>query len=150
MLKLLDNYDGDNIITNVEFAFSQLKIVDDPVVKTLMMEIDGAKFVDDVRCIDRFGTDIYVSNLSTGCKAAMCVYLLKDKVIDTIECGVNARDSIIRHCSEGSIIVYDMDVNVTNDTGCNEAISILYHGIQFNDLSTLNKYIEWGEYYTEV
>ena len=92
------------VITDVEAAFGDVVLKDDETTKNLLYNIDKAKYLNEFYFIDRFGAKVSVLNLSTGCKAALCVHYLEVKIIDLKECGFNARDAILAFCKKGNII----------------------------------------------
>lgn len=107
MLELYESYslpiEGEHI-QDPEAAFLTLRVTRSDLTATLMREIDKAKYVDEVSFIDRFGRTLPISRLSTGCKTAIVVEHNPDKIVDLIECGYNARDSIIRNIKSGKVL----------------------------------------------
>jgi hypothetical protein len=151
MLKIydaeMDNIDKlDNIVHDVEEGFNEVLLRDDEATRNLLKYIDQAEYYDERRFVDRFGVCVYISELSTGCKAALCVHYLQDKIIDLIECGRNARDGIIKYCKDGAIIVYDLSVSVTEYSG---TISVEIHNKQIDNVKVLNNFINSYEYCME-
>jgi hypothetical protein len=137
----------DNVVRDVEEAFIGIALKRDDVVDNLLREIDKAKYYSEDRFEDRFGVPVYITELSTGCKAALLVHFYPDKVIDLIECGVNARDAILRNCLSGNVIYYDMGITVCN-YGCEDKqVSIDVHGKLINRISDFNRYYGSYEYY---
>lgn len=70
-----------------------------------MKEIEKATYNDEFSFIDRFGFKLYTDNMSTGCKAAICVNAFPDVVVDTIECGTNVLEFMIANCNDGHILM---------------------------------------------
>lgn len=95
------------IIHDVEKAFTQIRLTGTDVEKELIQLIDKGSYNDSNSFIDRWGYKLYLSELSTGCKAALCVISNPDKLVDLIECGNNARDIIISRCKTGNVLMYD-------------------------------------------
>lgn len=117
MIPMLNVYDCEyatSEIKDIEAAFSKLKIVVDETTKQFVKEIDKGELIDANRFIDRFGTILYISELSTGCKAAFCTYFYPDKIVDLQECGRNARDAIFNYCENGRILLHDFGVTIDN------------------------------------
>lgn len=52
---------------------------------------------------------------------------------------MNARDAIIKYCSDGSIIIKDNGLTIPTVNG--NDISVMMNGRKFTDIDTLNKYI---------
>lgn len=132
---------GKVVVHDVESAFCQLRLSNDDVTKKLLKSIEKARLLDSERVRDRFGTAIYISEISTGCKAALCTHYLPECVIDTIECGENARDAIVNFLSEGSIIFYydDAEVGKMNDSG---NIDVECDGVKIKSIREFNKHLE--------
>lgn len=127
------------LIRDIERGFQPLKLTGDPIELELLHNIEQADYIDHISIRDRFGYNLHISNLSTGTKAALCVINYPDKVIDTIECGLNARDEIIKLCRTGSILVRDNGVTIgyTDD----KEIDVGLNGHHFSRVSDLNDYI---------
>ena len=79
---------------DIDAAFSKLEIVVNDAVKNIIKAVDAGNMIDGSTFEDRFGVRLYLSELSTGCKAAICVALMPDQMIDLQECGLNTRDAI--------------------------------------------------------
>lgn len=145
MLKIMREEEAEQsgkvIIHDVESAFCQLRLSNDDVTKQLLKSIEKASILDSERVIDRFGTAMYISEISTGCKAALCAYYLSNCIIDTIECGENARDAIVNFLNDGSIIFYydDAEIGRMNDSGI---IDVECDGINVKSIRELNRYLE--------
>lgn len=152
MLKIFDADIDDisklnNVIHDVNEAFSNVKLENDEITEILLNEIELGKYYNEERFVDRFGVPVYTSELSTGCKAALCVHYMPDKVIDLIECGTNARDAILKYCKDGNVIYYGMDTTVS-DFGCeNLEVDIDLHGNNIKRIGDFNDYYEGFEYY---
>ncbi len=95
------------VTTDIEERFKGEVVERTPLIEALMREIEGASYNDPISFIDRFGYKLTTRELSTGCKAAILVATYPDEVFDLLECGNNARDSILRHCKDGNVIVRD-------------------------------------------
>lgn len=142
---LLEGYfDKSNldIVKNVEKEFSKLKLHDTDINKILIEKIEKGRYNDYVSYIDRFGYKLHIDDLSTGCKAALCVANLPDKTIDLIECGNNARDVIIRYCKNGNIVIRDNGLTISTING--NSVEAVLNKVEFTDIDMLNKYISNG------
>lgn len=139
---ILEDYLEDKhipIVLDVEKEFAKLKIVGTETDRILIRAIENGEYVDDVSYIDRFGFKLPIDDLSTGCKAALCVENIPNKVISLLECGNNARDTIIRYCKQGAIVIRDNGRTISTVDGV-ETQSVI-NGKRFDDIDQLNKYI---------
>ena len=147
MLELYERHsppaDGE-IIRNPEAAFLELRVTRSNLTETLMREIDKAEYVNEVLFIDRFGCTIPISRLSTGCKTAIVVEHNPDKIVDLIECGYNARDSIIRNIKSGKVLFRYDDISIDYPGFNDYAIDVLFDGVHFTSLDDLNLYLSQG------
>ena len=136
----LDNIDKSLIQKDVEQIFWNTKIADTNNINHFISSIDLGKYNDTNSFIDRFGTKLPITNLSTGCKAAICVELHPDIIIDLLECGLNAVDEIINFCENGKIIIRDTGVTFRylNNDKCNVKLD----NYRFTSVLRLNKYIQ--------
>ncbi len=114
MLQVFDAENKKADIVDIEATFSKLEIPVMDSVKQMIEAIDGGEMADSQTFRDRFGVSLYLSELSTGCKAAICALLLPDKIIDLQECGLNARDAIFNYCEEGKILLHDFGVTIVD------------------------------------
>lgn len=130
-----------NLIEDVEEGFTRIigGIPSSSVNKNLISAIDEGEYLDNFFFIDRFGCKQSISNLSTGCKAALSVNNLKDSVISTIECGVNAVNAILHYCVDGNLLLpFDYKLIDTTNT---PAAPIRVGDYQFSSLHRLNIYL---------
>lgn len=141
--ELIDRSTLIDVENNVEELFAKSIIIDTPEIRRLIKEIDQGEFLDGTRFKDRFGYTVYLSELSSGCKAALCVCLHPNKIIDLVECGINARDSIIRNCSAGNIIFYKEDYMISGEGN----IDVLLQGKHITTVTELNDFIDSYQYY---
>lgn len=112
MLQVFDAEHECADIVDIDAAFSKLKLSVNDVTKNIIRAIDLGEMIDATTFVDRFGVTLYLSELSTGCKAAICVALLSDKIIDLQECGLNARDTVFNYCEDGKILLHDFGVTI--------------------------------------
>lgn len=101
-------------VVDIDAAFSKLEINVNEAIKNIVKAVDLGDVVDGTTFVDRFGVKLYLSELSTGCKAAICVVLMPDKIIDLQECGLNARDAVFNYCENGKILLHDFGVTVVD------------------------------------
>lgn len=126
---------------DIEKLFAKTRIADTPINRKIIETIEQGEYNDEHSFIDRFKYKLYNSELSTGCKAALCVANNPDKIIDTIECGNNARDAIINFCTKGNIIYYDNCITISHMKG-QSTIDVKLDGYRFTTVSRLNDYIQ--------
>lgn len=141
--ELVDRSTLKDVVTDVKELFLLSVIKDTETVRKVIREIDQGEYLNEKSFKDRFGMTVYISELSDGCKAAICVCLYPDKIIDTVECGMNARDSIIRNCKEGNIIFYKEDYTISGEA----EIDVSLQGKHFTSVSALNDFIDSYQYY---
>lgn len=91
------------IVWDAELEFANCRLTGGELEATILREIEKARYCDSYSFIDRFGYKLPISDLSTGCKAALLVG--GDAVISLYECGRNARDVILNYCSEGMVVL---------------------------------------------
>ncbi len=131
------------IIQDVEYAFSRLVELEYPFNdkdRKLVDIIERGELLDGTRFRDRFGYELPVSALSTGCKAAIVTNHLPDRLIDLRECGKQSRSAIIAVCEEGNVIM-DPDNGIEDCTNCC-GIQVSVEGQTFTDMSDLLYYFE--------
>lgn len=135
----VDTVNSNNIVRNVEEQFAKIKLTGSEIEKKLISAIEKGTYNDKYSFIDRFGYKLYNTELSTGCKAALCVVNCPELVIDLIECGLNARDLIIGLCKEGSILIQENGVTIVDYF--DEAIDVKVDDFRITSVDRLNKYI---------
>lgn len=114
---MLEVYDAENIkadIVDIDASFSKLEIPDIEAVDNIIKAVDQGEIIDSITFKDRFGVTLYLSELSSGCKAAICVVLQPEKIVDLQECGLNARDAIFNYCEDGRILLHDFGVTIVD------------------------------------
>lgn len=93
------------IAHDVERQFHKTRLKKDDYTVKALREVEKATYNDEYSFIDRFGFKLYSKNMSTGCKAALCVHEFPTTVINTVECGTNALEFIIANCTDGYILM---------------------------------------------
>ena len=135
----VDDVDANNLITNVEEQFAKVKLTGTKIEKEIISEIEHGTYNDEASFIDRFGFKLYNTEMSTGCKAALCVANCPDLIIDLIECGLNARDVIIGLCKDGNILIKENGVTIVDYF--NTPIDVKIDNYKITSVDRLNKYI---------
>ena len=128
----------EKIIRDVEIEFLKICLTDNEYNKKAKKEIDEGYYNDKISFIDRFGFKLYTKYLSTGCKAAICVNEVKDKVIDLIECGCNALGFIVGNCTEGTILISPESLMFYSEN----PIDVIFDDIRFTSMDSLALYFE--------
>lgn len=127
------------VIRDNEDYFKAFTVITDcEFVRNVLRVIEKAKYLNDVRFIDRFDVGVYFSNLSTGCKTIFNIYYHPDKIFSCIECGYNALDVIFK-MQNGRIYLPDI-VDETRIDWWRDALTgeesdvrdIYYRGVHFD------------------
>lgn len=141
MLKLSIMESNENApLTDIEALFKQIIVKGTAEEKAVISKIENGKYNDESSFIDRFGYKLYLSELSTGCKAALCVLNKPDVQINLIECGRNALDVILSVCKNGSVIMRDRDATIC-DYSENGSIEVELDVYVFTTVKRLNYYL---------
>lgn len=131
---------NSNIVNDVEKQFAELNLKCTEKEIELVKRIEQGKLLDSTSFIDRFGYKLYLSELSTGCKAALCVLNFKDRIINLAECGLNARDVIISLCDSGSILIDSNSATISTLYNANP-VNVCVGNYLFTSVERLNEYI---------
>ena len=131
----------EEMVNDIEKEFSSLKLKCTDKEKQIVELIEQGELIDDHSFIDRYGYKLYTSELSTGCKAALCVVNNTSAILNLVECGLNARDVIISICNEGRVYIdYNNVTFVAYGEG--KEIDVKLDGYLFTDLDRLNTYLQ--------
>lgn len=130
--------DDKTFIKNVE-AWFHMPATRSKELDVILRDIEQASYFSDRYFTDRFGGNLYWSALSTGTKAAILVFDRQDYVVNTIECGWNVFECLLRNNISGSIFVHDISI-ITSQQCVDCDISIVYRGNTFNSISELVKW----------
>lgn len=125
------------IARDVELQFLKTRPKKDDYTVKALKEIEQATYNDEYSFIDRFGFKLYLKNMSTGCKAALCVHEFPDTVINTAECGTNVLEFIVANCTDGYILM-SREAMVFYVDG---QIDIIIDDKHFSDCDSLSEYI---------
>ena len=135
---------SDDITTeqfnNMEMEFDKIRLTGSNKERSIIKFIENGTYNNDYSFIDRFGLKLDISEMSTGCKAALCVANNPKKVFNLIECGVNAQDVIITTLKEGNIIIRDRGITIV-DYSKDGKIDVELDGYRFTNTNRLNYYI---------
>ena len=130
-----------SIIRDVEFEFGRVEIKDTPEIRELIKTIEGGEYVDSTKFIDRFGFTLSTMDLSTGCKAAILVALFPNKVVDFIECGVNAFNAAVEIVRNGKILYHEPNVSIGYSKKNEDKIKCKVDSYIFTSIDRLNEYL---------
>ena len=139
---------GLEIEHDVEKVFAMTKLKGTPEEKLAIHLIDKGQWYDENRFIDRLGVGLYLTELSTGCKAVLSVLNNPDKVIDLKECGLNARDTVLSVCKNGNVLIDDTSVTFV-DHSTDGRVDIGFNGKEFMTMEEFNDYFFDGQYEEE-
>lgn len=102
MLRVLISCQTDLIDVNA--IFSQTVIPDNEYTQGAVQEIDEGRLLPGAAgFISKYGPQLPLSELSTGCKAAILVPLVHG-VLNMSEVGCNALQYVIAHCTDVDIL----------------------------------------------
>lgn len=75
---------------------------------SIIKNIDNVEYLGDRRITPKYGKEVNldIECLSSGCKAVLNVLLFPDKIFNSIVCGQNAIDELLK-LDTGSIVVYE-------------------------------------------
>lgn len=118
----------ERVIRDVVSEFYGIRIKGTAEERALIERIDQGKYYDAFSYIDRFGIMRDIDDLSSGCKAGL-VILNSDDAVDTIECGINARDIILETCNKGSMIITYDEITLDLDDDINIDVEVNGHSI---------------------
>lgn len=112
-------------ILDVETVFNEVGVTDCLEARLILKQVEQGEYLDKGRFVDRFGTKLYVDELSTGSKALLALIQCKDKVLNFNEVGIQALNLAITLFKEGYIFVnryygrlpdnVDIDLVVNNE-----------------------------------
>ena len=137
--------DKDTELTfDVESEFLRIDIPDTELNRALIKDIEHGEYLDSTFFIDRFGSKLYLTDLSTSCKAALLV-ANTDKNVDVQECGPAGVSAIVRLCHSGKITMMDRGITIMFRGGNPRDIpvDVAIDGYHVKDMHTLNHYLKY-------
>lgn len=124
---LIDNVikRNEKLLRNVEIEFLRLKI--EPVVEvtTLIKLIDKGEYIGGSTFKDRLGVTLYLSELSTGCKACICAYYNPTVWFSMEEAGLNAIGAALSVIENAKIAICRVEDSFT-DYGMYNKFTVSY------------------------
>ncbi len=95
---------GKHLLRDVEKLFAQTPIPFTEYSKTAVAEIDNGTLLSPHSYRSRFGTEVSVTFLSTGCKAALLASVVTDGVLDMSEAGSNVLPVLFANLKDGEFL----------------------------------------------
>lgn len=125
----------DSFDVNLEFL--KLKIEPSDENKRIVKDLEQGELIDAFTFIDRFGYIQRLNNLSTGCKAVLCMANSKN-LVSFVECGENVVNYVINNFRHGSIMLFDESIQIEEQS---DTIDVLLNGKIFKTVEELNHYL---------
>lgn len=141
LVRGIDEIPSDTI-NDAEMAFDMIKLTGDEIDRKLVHFVEEGEYLDSFWFIDRFGCKCSISDMSTGCRAALAVHHNPNTPINFDEVGDNAVSELIKWCKEGTIVVPDRPyLFCTVDS---EGIDVMYRDYHFTDFDEFAQYMyDW-------
>lgn len=102
--------DLNRIVKSSDLWFKQYvtELPKSDTICSVIKNIDGVDYLGDRRITPKYGKEINldIECLSSGCKAVLNVLLFPNKIFNSIVCGQNAIDELLK-LDSGNIIVYE-------------------------------------------
>lgn len=136
-----ENLPKDKVLVfDVEAAILAVKITGNAFQKKVLREVEKGKYKDGKFFIDRFGGQLYYTEMSTGSKALFELEGLPDKIINGAEMGFNAL-RLVTDIPECSIYFKQRDEALPF---YGAKANLYLNGELYEDYSWLNRKIESG------
>lgn len=133
---------GFDHISDVEAAFKTVRLTGTETERSIIHSIDNATYLSETSFKDRFGYKLHMSELSTGCKAALVTLHNQETWIRLIECGDNARDAILCLIDRCKVIMGYNDVTIDYKKYGKENCNVLMGKYLFKKFDRLNVYLD--------
>lgn len=138
-IRIKEGDENKKAYLNIEGLFSSINLTGNAKEKRVIELIEKGKYNDSASFIDRFGVKLPISELSAGCKTALCIINNPNIEIDTQECGINAVDVIVSLLREGNIAIQDRDITFVDYDG--DTIDVQLDGYKFTSVERFNYYL---------
>lgn len=132
----------DRLKKDSEFEFRKLTVSGTELDRQIIEYIEKGKYKNEVVFTDRFGADLYIDALSTGCKTALLVANKPNEIFNCIECGKNAIACIIKYCKDGNIAVVGDEIIENIRISDTDRINVMLDNKHFLLGKDFNDYIE--------
>lgn len=140
----IENKPDRNImyVEDINAEFDRLGLTGSDIENSFLFNLEKGRFIEgeSFAYIDRFGFKLRTDEMSTGCKAAICVLRSGDKLINLSECGFNAVGMILSWCKNGNIYIPEFNIPFPDYTR-GEAVEIQFNHYLFSSLSRFNHYL---------
>lgn len=138
-IRIKEDDENKKASQNIEDLFSSINLTGSAEEKRVIELIEKGKYNDSVSFIDRFGVKLPITELSTGCKTALCIINNPNIEIDTQECGINAVDVIVSVIRKGNILIQDRDITFVDYD--NDNCDVQLDEYKFTSIDRLNYYL---------
>lgn len=126
--------------SNVETLFMTVQLDGCEYDKKILKYIEEGEYFSNIKFVDRFGCLLMRDYLSTGSKAALCLYHLPDVLISGVEMGCNAIAEVARHCDRGNLVLPSGGCYIECDLE-DEQIDIICRGKHYTSLYKFADYM---------
>lgn len=137
--------EGLDVRGDTELEFARIQVKDTEYTRKAIKEIEKGEYYNEVVFTDRFKGNLYYSEMSTGCKAAIVVGTNPNIVLDLRECGLNAIDFIVANCRDGNILILPPDnpigLHREPEGYVDSDIDVCIDGERFFNSKDLNEYL---------
>lgn len=131
-----------NLNKDSEFEFRKLSVTGTDLDKQIIQCIEKGKYKNKSVFTDRFGADLYLDSMSTGCKTALLVANRHNETFNCLECGKNAITCMIKYCKEGNIVIVGDEIIENIELDDNDKIDVQMDNRHFSSGEQFNDYIE--------
>lgn len=131
-----------SVVWDVEKEFGKIRdLKETEDVMNIISYVDSAVYLGNGKIRTMFGGELFISELSTGCKAVLLAALMPDKIISFLEAGDNARDAAFKFVKNGNIIVNYTASSVDYCDSSDSNIDVKYRDLVFSRLKRLSIYL---------
>lgn len=106
-VNLLSEFEPKGLVISPDSIFNigkKPEWFDNELIKKIIKDIDGATVIYQEGLMDKWNYGISTRELSTGCKAVICVYFFPNKIYGSDTFGNNCWESIIEVAKSGRIL----------------------------------------------
>ncbi len=125
-------------IRDPENTILMVKLCGTEFQKRVLAEIENGQYKNSLQWIDRFGSSLYYTDLSTGSKTLFALEGFPEFVIDCDECGENALKmiSLLDNCNVYlSHKMFRLDWYEDKEVTCNN--------MKYRSISNLSTFLRW-------
>ena len=121
------------LINDADAAIMLVTVIGTDFQRLVLERVEHGVYKDQRVFTDRFGNNLYYTDMSTGAKALMLVDALHDKVINCAECGENAL-SMLSHLTAGNVYLPNRTIALPWEVDC----PVQCYGRTWERISLLN------------